>query len=132
MGKAISMIISKANKKVDTVSTIGFIIVLAIVWFMTQDQKEMVSNAITASFLYVAFAMIVRIYRLNKQWLYIATACSIIAFLNVTLSSFGSFDYYKKAIMFSVSMFWLVYVACNHINKRTVNVLLFASCSFLI
>ena len=124
MGKAINMIISKANKKIDTVSTIGLIIVLAIVWFMTQDQKEMVSNAITASFLYVTFAMIVRINRLNKQWLHIATACSIIAFLNVTLISFCIFDYYKKAIMFSVSMFWLVYVACNHINKRTVDVLL--------
>ncbi|MGM9794700.1 MAG: O-antigen ligase family protein [Candidatus Aphodosoma sp.] len=97
---------------------------MAIVWFMTQDQKAIVSNVITASFLYVAFAIFVRRHKLNKQWLIIATACSIIAFLNVTLSMFGSVDDYKKAIMFSVSMFWLVYVACNHINKRTVDVLL--------
>lgn len=118
------MSINKANKKVDTVSAIGFIIVLAIVWFMTQDQKAIVSNVITTSFLYVAFAIFVKRHNLNKQWLFIATACSIIAFLNVTLSMFGDFDYYKKAIMFSVSMFWLVYVSCNHINKRTVDVLL--------
>ena len=118
------MNISKANKKVDAVSAIGFIIVLAIVWFMTQDQKAIVSNVITASFLYVVFAIFARRHKLNKQWLIIAAACSIIAVFNVTLSTLGDFDYYKKAIMFSVSMFWLVYVACNHISKRTVDVLL--------
>ena len=105
------MNISKANKKVDAVSAIGFIIVLAIVWFMTQDQKAIVSNVITASFLYVVFAIFARRHKLNKQWLIIAAACSIIAVFNVTLSTLGDFDYYKKAIMFSVSMFWLVYVA---------------------
>lgn len=114
----------RANRTYDLVSSIGFIIVLAIVWFMTQNNKAFVSNIITMSFIYVAFAMYVRRRALKRQWLNIAIICSVIAFFNVTLSSFGTFDYYKKAIMFSVSMYWLVYVACVNINKKTVNVLL--------
>ena len=106
-------------RQVDWFSIFGFILVFFIVLFMTQENTSMVSLCITGTFLYVAMGLVLKWKSLNKKLLGLAIICSFLSLINVCISSFGDFDYYKKFIMYSVSILWIVYCGCVTIQKQT-------------
>lgn len=101
--------------------------VLLIVWFTTIEQDSLVSVCITGTFLYVFWGILIRNKELDRRLYIIALFCVFISFVNVNISSFGNFDYYKKLIMFSTSIFWIVYCFSIRLNKSTLDIVFFVN-----
>ncbi len=111
--------------KIDYLTSIGFLLVLFIVLFTTKEQDSLVSICITGTFLYVIGGLWIRYDELDKHLFVLALLCAFISFINVNLSSIGDFNYYKKVIMFSTSILWIVYCSSIRLNKQTIFIIFF-------
>lgn len=98
----------------------GFLLAFYIAYSIMGDNQSMASNLITMSFVYVfGLFFLNRRYNYSKEYTNILYWCIPLVFINVTLSGFGGFDYYKKAIMFTTTLLWIVYTCNTTITKKT-------------
>lgn len=99
----------------------GFVIILGIVYTTLNVQLFITSSLITLTFVYTFFLYL---KKLNLNALSsldnILIASVVLVFVNVTISGFGNFNYYKKAIMYISTLMLMVCSIKYHINKKTV------------
>ena len=115
------MMQSSIDQKTDRLVVSGFLLVLGIVYFTLQRDGAIPSLLMTLSFPCVLLTLI-RQYkrrRIATVYLGIIVSSTCLVFINVMLSGFGGFDYYKKAIMYITTLVWLVCCNAISISKRT-------------
>ena len=100
----------------------SYLIALGIVYNTMNGTLSSASTLISLSFILVLLLFINQIYNGNikRQYFPILFFSIFLVFTNVTLSGGGGFDYYKKAIMYSTTIVWMVYCVNQSLSKNTV------------
>lgn len=109
----------KSFKNINLLVVSGFLLELFIAYNLMNGNSVLASNLITLSFFYVFGLFFGDMSHNNKELVSLLKWCIPLVFLNVTFSGLGNFDYYKKAIMFSTTMMWMVYTTGTRISKKT-------------
>lgn len=115
------------QNKINTGIIISFLIALGIVYNIMNDTSFISSTLISISFVYVFFMFIRQLAykKINQEYLRLLCFSFVLVFFNVTLSGVGGFDYYKKAIMYSATITWMICCVNYRLSKKTVSVILF-------
>lgn len=115
------------QNKINTGIIISFLIALGIVYNIMNDTSFISSTLISISFVYVFFMFIRQLAykKINQEYLRLLCFSFVFVFFNVTLSGVGGFDYYKKAIMYSATITWMICCVNYRLSKKTVSVILF-------
>lgn len=108
--------------KLDWMEALAFVIVLGIIYTVVYNIAPLTSMLITVTFiltlyLYISRLMVRRLDAISNRLLILSL---MLAFLNVTISGIGSFDYYKKVIMYSCTLILLVCNISTRISLKTV------------
>ena len=104
----------KFISKLDKFDTIGFILVLLIVYSIVNEITFMASLLISCSFIFTTILYVWKLInnRIDKSLNILMLFNIVIVFINITISGFGGFGYYKKAIMYVSTLLLLVH-SCN-------------------
>ena len=107
--------------KLNWLNAFGFVLVLGIVFSTVKEQPSLTSHLITVTFIYTLF-LYIKEYSSNRSFSFnlIVIASAFLLFLNVSVSGFGDFNYYKKAIMYISTLMLMVYSFNVHINPKTI------------
>lgn len=106
-------------RKINSTAILNYLIVCGIIYFTMSRQPAIVSGLISLSFIFVFSIYFDKCLKNKISPIYIQLIffSIILVFINVSISGLGGFDYYKKAIMYIVSLIWLV--CCSHIKIST-------------
>lgn len=109
-------------RKLNKVFVFGYLIVLGIIYNTMKGNFSMSSMLIGLSFIYVFGVFISKVThgQIKKTYINILFISCTLVFLNTTLSGPGGFDYYKKAIMYTATIVWLMCSTTTTISPITV------------
>ena len=99
----------------------SFIIACSIVLFTMINQKGLTSLLISLSFIYVFGQYLIMYHnqRIGSIYVHLIFTSICFVFLNVSISGLGGFDYYKKAIMYIATLFWMACCIHTKISRKT-------------
>ena len=103
----------------ELLSIISFLLGGAIVYSNINENLSLTSLLISLSFIFVFCAYFLNHRYINKKLNSYVWSCIIISIFNVTVNYLGGFEYYKKVIMFSASLIWMITCISIHIRRRT-------------
>jgi len=109
---------------------LGYLIAGLIVYTNIHEQLAETSLLISMSFIYVALGLILKLGKFSKNIAIPVFLCVILSLINVSINQIGTFDEYKKVIMFAASMIWMLICVSMHINRSTGGVFCWQICSF--
>lgn len=105
--------------KMNWLEGFGFLLVSGIIYTTIKEQASWTSNLITLTFIYTLYLYIKKYFCISPSFHRTLITSIILVFLNVTVSGFGDFNYYKKAIMYISTLMLLIYSSSVHISKKT-------------
>lgn len=116
-------------KRFDPFAIISVLFFVFIVYFTQLGLNGIASNLFLLTFPFVVLVFFVKIYSANipRDYHIIIISTLILSGLNVLMngmsldaSDSGSFDYYKKVIMFNMTLIWIVCCTFTFISRATV------------
>lgn len=115
--------------KLDKIDAIGFILVLLIVYSIVKEIPILTSLLISCSFIFTILLYVWKLInnKIDNSLNILMLFNVLIVFINITLSGFGGFDYYKKAIMYVCTLLLLVYNCNARVSRKTVYCLIFTN-----
>lgn len=106
-------------KRLQVYPLLGYLIAGLIVYTNIHEQLASTSMLITMSFLYVLLGLFLKLGHFSKFIAVPVVLCVLFSMINVSINHIGTFDEYKKVIMFAASMLWMLICVSTHINKST-------------
>ena len=108
--------------KLDGLELLGFILVLCIVFSIINGITLLTSFLIGCTFIYTAVLYIWKLtnHKFVSSQNHLIVFSVVIVLINITISGFGDFNYYKKAIMYICTLLLLVYNSNTKVSFRSV------------
>lgn len=108
--------------KLDWLELLGFILVLFIVFSTVNGITFLTSILISCTFIYTTLLYVWKLvnHKLDPTQNLIIFFSIVLVFINITISGFGGFNYYKKAIMYICTLLLLVYNCNSKVSLKSV------------